>query len=98
MAESSMEKSNIEKDPEMQTLSNQSGLTFYSTAHVEEEIVSRGQLKAGWGDGEGGEPSRGGCWCVAGEKGQMASPMECVCVCVSKLLLETYIWATKPSL
>ena len=35
------------KDPEMQNLSNQSSLTFYSTADVEEEIVSRGGLKQG---------------------------------------------------
>lgn len=35
------------KDPEMQNLSNHSSLTFYSTADVEEEIVSRGGLKTG---------------------------------------------------
>lgn len=44
---------------------------------------------------EGEELGRGSYRCVAGEKGQMVSPPECVCE--SELMLETCIWVTKPS-
>lgn len=64
------------KEPEMQNLSNQSRPTCYSAADVEDKIVSRDRLRRM----EGRDMRMERCRCVTGEKAQMASLSDSMCV------------------